>query len=1043
MKYNLNFDWKFTKAKAPFPLQSATESVSENGKDFFNTDYNDNMWESVSIPHAPNAEDSFDSLIRDAGEATLYRGFMFYRKRFTLPGLARKKLILEFEAVRQSIYLYVNSAFAGYYEAGTAPVGFDITPFVKEGDNLIALATDNAAYRECEFVTLETIPGNTPGDCSGVRHQWNQKDFNEVQGGITGNVNLYVKPLIYQTLPLYNNLKTQGTYIFPSSFDFKKNSLTVNIKSEIRNETEFDADCCIAVKITDGDSTYDYKSAAVKIPPAADRGVLYKTVVPQDAYSESPAPTSTDTCAVSYIEASFPLDNVIFWSLDKPHLYDVEITLFANGEACDTQNITTGFRQVTYNINDGLMINGEPCYLKGYAQRSTNEWAAIGVANDHLSDYDMALVRESGANYIRWMHVTPKPAAIRSGDKYGVVSVCPAGDKEADCEGRYWDMRVEAMRDAIIYFRNSPSVIFYEAGNAAISGEHMREMTLLKKSLDPSGYRFMGCRSLTTPGQIKEAEWVGTMVYRYDSHAKRTMDEMGFHVPILETEYKRDEAPRRVWDDYSPPFFDYSNKWLGAGARKADGYDVWDETQEEFCTLAASDNDGYAYFYNNRIGSGYNYYSGAAIMVWSDSNMHGRNSGSENCRTTGKVDPVRIKKEAFHALCVMHSKKPALHILGHWNYPPDTEENYNCRIKEWNGTYWEETGKTARRNPKDKTVYVTGSEAVFSVELFINGKSAGVCSTPTDNYIFAFPHIDITQQGCIEAVAYNHKGEYLTSHRLETAGEKAKIVLSPVTGPDGLIADGSDVCFFDVAVTDKEGRICPLADDRLNFTLDGDGVFLGGYNSGTYDETSVIHKSYCYAECGINRVFVRSVPHGRTFTLTATGEGLESASVKIDLTKIETENGFLLRQQQSYPKNTFTCDDTYTGKIRISEKKAKIKDVYTVVVNENSLHLSSPAYRPDTSSGVLCAVRPVLDALGVEYAYSASPKATLTITQCNIRLSEGETAIHAGAETNLTNAEFYVEHGELIAEITAVLAYIENITITIDEKNKTLTIKKA
>ena len=1042
MKLNLNFDWKFKKAATPFPLADATESIITEGRSFFEAPYNDTEWEKVSIPHAPNAEDSFDSLIRDAGEATLYRGFMFYRKSFTLTDTNQKKFFLEFEAVRQSIYLYVNSQFVGYYEAGVAPVGFDITPFVKKGENLIAMATDNAAYRECEFVSIETIPGNTPGDLSGVRHQWNQKDFNEVQGGITGNVNLYVKPLVYQTLPLYNNLKTTGTYIYASDFDLENSSATINVRAEVRNESGIDADCYIEIKVTDSQRAYDYKSAALSIPSAKDAGVIYKTVVPMDAYSENPAPTNAETCSVGYITASFRAENLVLWSLDNPHLYDVHITLFANGEKCDTQVITTGFRQVTYGIKDGLCINGKQVYLKGYAQRSTNEWAAIGVANDHLSDFDMALVRESGANYIRWMHVTPKPVAIRAGDKYGVVSVCPAGDKEVDQEGRSWDMRVESMRDAIIYFRNSPSVIFYEAGNAAITGEHMREMTAIKNALDPYGYRFMGCRSLTSVEQIREAEWVGTMVYRYDAHAKRTMDELNYYVPVLETEYKRDESPRRVWDDYSPPHFDYDNKWLGDGARKTDGYDVWDENQEEFCVYSASANDGYAYFYNNRIGSGFNYYSGAAIMVWSDSNMHGRNSGSENCRTSGKVDPVRIKKAAFHALRVMHSQKPAVHILGHWNYPADTEENYNYNKKQYNGTYWEKTGEKARRNPKDKTVYVIGSEAVFSVELFINGNSVATCSNPVDNYIFPFPNIDITKQGYIEALAYNDKGEKVASHRIDTVGEKAKVILTPVTGPKGLIADGSDVCFFEVAVADENGSICPLSYDRIDFNLEGDGIFLGGYNSGTYDETSVIHKNHCFAECGVNRVFVRSVPHGKSFTLTASAEGLDSAEVTVDLTPIETENGFLMAPQQSFEKNTFTCDETYEGAKRSMSAQTKDKDVYTLLVNGKEIHLPSPAYRPDTASGVLCAIRPVLRELGVKYTYTSTGKATLTLKESGAMLQEGETAIHINGETNLTNAEFYVEHGELVAEITAVLAYVENIDTTTDAKTKTLTIEK-
>ena len=1048
MIYNLNFDWKFKKPTIAFPLSDAQNSMTKSGKEFFHISYDDSDWERVSVPHAPNASESFDSLIRDAGEASLYRGFMFYRKRFSLFNVSYKKYFIEFEAVRQSIYLYVNEQFVGYYEHGTAPVGFDISFFVTEGENTLCIATDNAAYRECEFVTTETIPGNTPGDCSGVRHQWNQKDFNEVQGGITGNVKLYEKPLIYQTLPLYNNLKTTGTYITASDFDFSNKNLICNVKCEIRNESSYDADCYIQIKVSDGFGTYDYKSAALPIKSAADKGAVFQTVVPFDAYSENPAPTNADTCIVDYITASFPMNDVTFWSIDNPHLYDVEITLFANGKVMDTQTITTGFRHVRYDINNGgLLINGESVFLKGYAQRSTNEWAVIGVANDYLSDFDMNLVRQSGADYIRWMHVTPKPVAIRSGDKYGVVSVCPAGDKEADQMGRYWDMRMEAMRDAIIYFRNSPSVIFYEAGNAAITGEHMKEMTELKNSLDPSGYRFMGCRSLTEPEQIKEAEWVGTMVYRYDKHAKKTMDELNHHIPMLETEYKRDESPRRVWDDYSPPHFDYMNKWLGDGAKKTDGFDVWDETQEDFAVLSASDKDGYAYFYNNRIGgiTKNDYYSGAAIMVWSDSNMHGRNSGSENCRTTGKVDPVRIPKEAFYALRTMHSKSPEVYILGHWNYPDDTPDNYNYPEKEWNGTYWENTSRLLCRNPHDKTVYVIGSGSCYAVELYVNSSLRGRCDNPVDNYIFAFPHIDVTEHGDIEAVAYNKDGTRLVSHRIVTAGEKSRIMLTPHTGPKGLIADGSDVCFFDVSVTDRDGNICPLSYDRIDFSLKGDGVFLGGYNSGTYDDTSVIHKNYCYAECGTNRVFVKSTLYGKSFTLTASAEGLESASVHINMTPIEMQNGLSLTPQQAQPKNTFSYlrKNITEDVIRCYKPTAaNPKDVYTVLINGEEIKFKSAPYRPDTSSGVLCAVRPVLDALGVTYTYRNTGKLTLTLSKKCVSITEGETAIRTGDETNLTNAEFYVEQGEIIAEISALLAYIENVEVQTDSNKKQVIITK-
>lgn len=158
------------------------------GISFSDPRYDDTSWEMVSMPHSPNAADSFDGKIIDAGEADLYRGFFFYRKQVLLPSFADgHKIFLEFEAVRQTLYLYINGAFCGYYEAGVTACGFDITRFVKPGkENLIALATDNCASRHTGFrnkahnaasipvdasVTRETVPGSAPGDLSGAEYQ--------------------------------------------------------------------------------------------------------------------------------------------------------------------------------------------------------------------------------------------------------------------------------------------------------------------------------------------------------------------------------------------------------------------------------------------------------------------------------------------------------------------------------------------------------------------------------------------------------------------------------------------------------------------------------------------------------------------------------------------------------------------------------------------------------------------------------------------------------------------------------------------------------
>lgn len=1084
--YNLNIDWKYKRPNVAVPLKDAKESMVKDGLQFYEIGYDDSDWEVVSVPHAINAVDSFDGLGVDAGEAGLYRGFSFYRKNITIPNEhVGKKFILEFEAVRQTVYLYVNGAEAGYYEAGVTAMGFDITSFIKEGENLIAVATDNTAGRGTSFVVSETKPGDEMGSNTGWGYQWNTKDFNEVQGGITGNVNLYVKPHLYQTLPLYSNMKTTGNYVYATDFDIVGHKAIINVKAEIRNETGADKDVLLKTDVVDKDGRLiaSFEKAGM-VPFATDAGVFFKTVVPIDAYGENPVPTPTNTVDVTYITNSALVENINFWSPDSPHLYDIYTSVIENGKVIDVSKITTGFRKVEYDIADGgLKINERKVWLTGYAQRSTNEWAVIGVANDWLSDIDMQLVKESNANFIRWMHVAPKPNAIRSGDKYGVVSVCPAGDKEGDVSGRTWDMRVEAMRDAMIYFRNSPSILFWESGNNQISSEHLKEMGELEEKLDPYTDRFSGCRTINNQEQIKAAEFAGTMLNRHAAGAKGSMEAVGKFIPIVETEYAREEAPRRVWDDFSPPDYDYRNKWLGAGAKKKDGFDVHDLTSEDF---AISNVYGYTEFYRDRVGgiSGNDYYSAAAALVWSDSNQHVRNSGSENCRTSGKVDAVRIKKQAFYAYQAMQADYPKINIIGHWNYPELNEDNYWYKVKEKVGDFFVDTGEIAQRNPKSKTVFVIGSDSIASVELFVNGDSVGICNEPRSEFIYFFDNVDVTASGKVSAKAYDAKGEVVCEDEIVTAGEKETIRLTPVTGPDGLLADGSDVMYFDLEIVDKDGNVCPLNYDKVSLSVAGEGVLLGGYNSGEGDSVegygwkgvNEIGADFVYAECGVNRVFVRSTREAGTVTLTATVEGMMPVSRSIKSNPVALEGGMTTIAQRSYKQGEVkviepevavglkALGEKFTvGKenIYVAEREQAEVDTYAVTVNGKAVEFKEAPYRPDNTTGVVCAIVPVLDALVANGAYvpyewtSEIPSycdghslrinitGGLTDEWSNVEAVAGSTTLfmNEGQEKNLLNAETYInEHGHISCEIAPLLGYIKNVECNLNEETKVLEI---
>ncbi len=899
--------WRFLRADR-FPMADAFAAHRDaQGRDVTDPAYDDSAWQQVTLPHTFNDGELFSVPIEDAGSGQT-RTAAFYRNTLVVPEeLRRHRAIMAFEGMRQTCYLYVNGQLAGYYEAGVGPFGFDITHFLRaDGVNAVTVATDNTSTRNIPFGIAETPnkPDVTPGsyllaqeqsvpeDRAGVGFFWNCNDFNPVLGGITQPVQVHFKPDVHLTLPLYSNLQTHGTYVYAADIRPDAHTMTLHVDAEIRNLTDAAAtvELQIALRDLDGKQLVSFSSSSESILPAPEQARKHRiSITPEDAYiwdeathhyvpadEDSVAPTALDAVGTQVIHVSAPVTGVRFWDVSDPALYRVDIALLMNGQIIDRETIETGFRDVTYDKDHGVCINGEPVWLRGYAQRATNEWAASGIVPEWMHDVDALLIRESSANHIRFMHVAGQKADVRAYDRHGVVCTQPAGDKERENFGRQWDQRVELMRNVIIAFRNHPSILFWEAGNNSISAAHMAEMKRLKDVLDPCGGRFMGCRTINTEDVLVHSEYVGTMLNR---HAGRFLAE---HGPITETEYSREEAPRRVWDDFTPPDYDYRSRWAGKAGRKQKGIDCHDLTSED---LALANARGYAEFFNDRMqgASRKDWYSATAALCWTDSAQHGRQSWSENGRMSGRVDAIRVKKQSFDVYHVMQSVRPMVKILGHWNYPADAPENYLYRAKRFNGSWWEETDELLRRDPRRKTVYVMAGYGVGRVELYVNGTCMGSCDRPEHTFVFPFPGVDVTQSGCIEAVAYCYSGQELCRDRIETVGEPARLSLMLHTSPAGLQADGNDLAYVDVAVLDGQGRICPLCDAHIDFTLAGDAVFLGGYNSGRFNgngrSDNVIHQLFVFAECGTNRVLIRTGTQSGEIRLTARMPGVPEASI--------------------------------------------------------------------------------------------------------------------------------------------------------------------
>jgi len=633
---------------------------------------------------------------------------------------------------------------------------------------------------------------------------------------------------VYQTLPLYENLQTTGVYVYGTNYDVKNKTTAVNLEAQVRNETAADANLILSAAVVDADGVMRAKFA----------GAAQKLASGQTAT----------------LTAAGPLTGAHFWFVDDPYLYDVYSILSVNGKVADVCKIHTGFRKAEYKGGagtGGVWLNDHFVWLTGYSQRAVNDWPGLGQAYpDWMHDFNADLLRESHGNYVRWMHISPQRVDVTSCDKFGIANVCPAGDGEHDVFGRQWEQRTEVMRDSMIYFRNHPSILFWEAGNSGIVADQMQQMVELRKKWDPSGGRVMGCRSLRDPGAVAATEYYGVMLGGPYSDQDRD------RAPMIETEDFREEAPRGIWDDYSPPSFGFKKG-------RMDSYNLNSET------FSLAGVRRYYQFAANRIDNtdpAHSRWSAYASIYWSDSDADGRQQSSEVLRVSGKVDGVRLPKEIFYASRVMQSPTPDLHIIGHWNYPANTK----------------------------KTIYVIASFC-DAVELFINGQSLSVNKTPQNRYTYSFPDVAFAP-GSLKAVA-SKGGKVVAQQEIQTAGDPAAIRLTLHTGPKGLQADGSDVALVDFEVVDAQGRRCPTDETRVDFDITGPAIWRGGFNSAKLNTTN---NRYLDTECGINRVAIRSTRTPGTITLTATREGLQPGTVTFDAKPVTITDGLTLAVPQTF-----------------------------------------------------------------------------------------------------------------------------------------------
>ncbi len=214
-KFNFNGNWQ---------IHYPAEALQNAGKT-----------RTVTLPRAWNEDWAYRVNIAQLPDDTCR-----YTKVFNAPTeWEGKHVFIEFEGARQSAEVWLNGHRLGIHQNGVMAFGFDLTPYIIIGkENLLEVLTDNDwAYKE-KNPTASTF-------------QWNNKNFNINMGGLPKNVNLHVTDAVYQTLPLYSNLGTIGTYIYGSNYDIKGKKVTANAEAQVINSTKSPQRVSLEVEVID------------------------------------------------------------------------------------------------------------------------------------------------------------------------------------------------------------------------------------------------------------------------------------------------------------------------------------------------------------------------------------------------------------------------------------------------------------------------------------------------------------------------------------------------------------------------------------------------------------------------------------------------------------------------------------------------------------------------------------------------------------------------------------------------------------------------
>lgn len=332
------------------------------GLEFAETsDFNDSSWENVTIPHTWNAKDPFDD------DLTYIRGIGWYRKIINLNVVdTTKKTTLHFDGAFQVADVYLNGAFVGRHKGGYTAFAFDVSKYLKVGQNCIAVKVNNA---QDQF-----IPPLSIGYAG--------------YGGIYRPIKWIVKNNIHFTS---DKFASSGIKINTPAVSTKNAS--VNIEANVSNESGK------VEKATLFHQIFDVKHQLVKTLTKDFTIAVGKSVI---------------------INLETNIENPELWSPETPNLYTIESSIKLDGQIIDETKNPLGLRWFSFNPNEGFTLNGKKYTLNGTNRHQDKEGKGDALSTqDHRHDFKM--IKNMGCNFVRLAHYPQSQDVLNLADSLGLL----------------------------------------------------------------------------------------------------------------------------------------------------------------------------------------------------------------------------------------------------------------------------------------------------------------------------------------------------------------------------------------------------------------------------------------------------------------------------------------------------------------------------------------------------------------------------------------------------------------------------------------------